>query len=203
MSATRDHSQRYKLSFTTGRLFLQNASLAAEIYGRLHDWREVREAINSDNLLQSRAARSATRMGGELIQRLQELTDSEIALLAVVTGEERAHLMWVATCRRYSLIGEFAEEVLRERFLQLAADVLPEHFDSFIRGKALWHEELSEVTPKTLQKLRSTVFLLMRDAGLTDNDFRIVPTVLSTRVHDELAKRTPNDVRFFPTREAA
>ncbi|MDY0907855.1 DUF1819 family protein [Microbacterium sp. CFBP9034] len=203
MSATRDQSQRYKLSFTTGRLFLQNASLAAEIYGRLHDWREVREAIDSDNLLQSRASRSATRMGGELIQRLQELSDSEVALLAVVTGEERAHLMWVAACRRYSLIGEFAEEVLRERFLQLASDVLPEHFDSFIRGKALWHDELSEVTPKTMQKLRSTVFLLMRDAGLTDDGGRIIPTVLSTRVHDELAKRTPSDVRFFPTREAA
>lgn len=203
MSATRDQSQRYKLSFTTGRLFLQNASLAADIYGRLHDWREVREAIDSDNLLQSRASRSATRMGGELIQRLQELSDSEVALLAVVTGEERAHLMWVATCRRYSLIGEFAEDVLRERFLQLAADVLPEHFDSFIRGKALWHEELGEVTPKTMQKLRSTVFLLMRDAGFTDNDGRIIPAVLSTRVHDELAKRTPSDVRFFPTRDAA
>ena len=203
MSATRDQSQRYKLSFTTGRLFLQNASLAAEIYGRLHDWRGVREAIDSDNMLQSRASRSATRMGSELIQRLQELTDSEVALLAVVTGEERAHLMWVATCRRYSLIGEFAEDVLRERFLQLAADVLPEHFDSFIRGKALWHEELGEVTPKTMQKLRSTVFLLMRDAGFTDNDGRIIPAVLSTRVHDELAKRTPSDVRFFPTRDAA
>lgn len=203
MSATRDQSQRYKLSFTTGRLFLQNASLAADIYGRLHDWSAVREAIDADNMLQSRASRSATRMGSELIQRLQELTDSEVALLAVVTGEERAHLMWVATCRRYSLIGEFAEEVLRERFLQLAADVLPEHFDSFIRGKALWHEELSEVTPKTMQKLRSTVFLLMRDAGLTDDVGRIIPAVLSTRVHNELAKRAPSDVRFFPTREAA
>lgn len=203
MSATRDQSQRYKLSFTTGRLFLQNASLAAEMYVRLHDWREVRNAINADNLLQTRASRSATRMGGELIQRLQELTDSEIGKLAVAIGEERAHLMWVATCRRYALIAEFAEEVLRERFLQLAADVLPEHFDSFIRGKALWHGELSEVTPKTMQKLRSTTFLLMRDAGLTDDGGRIIPAVLSTRVLEELVKQTPSDVRFFPTRQAA
>lgn len=203
MSATSDQSQRYKLSFTTGRLFLQNASLVAEMYERVHDWRDVRAAIDSDNLLQTRASRSATRMGGELIQRLQELTDSEIAILAVAMGEERAHLMWVATCRRYALIGEFAEEVLRDRFLQLASDVLPEHFDSFIRGKALWHDELGEVTPKTMQKLRSTIFLLMRDAGLTDDDGSIVPAVLSTRVLDELVKQTPSDVRFFPTRQAA
>ena len=200
---TRDQSQRYKLSFTTGRLFLQNASLAADMYVRLDDWTKVREAIDSGNLLQSRASRTATRMGGELIQRLEELTDSEVALLAVVTGEERAHLMWVATCRRYTLIGEFAEEVLRERFLQLATDVLPEHFDSFIRGKALWHDELNHITSTTTQKLRSTIFLLMREAGLTDDDGRIIPALLSTRVHDELAKRTPSDVRFFPTREAA
>ncbi|WP_337458711.1 DUF1819 family protein [Microbacterium sp. KHB019] len=199
---TRDKSQRYRLSFTTGRLFLQNASPAADMYGRVRDWRDVRAAIDANNLLQSRASRSATRMSGELVQRLQQLTDSEVELLSIAVAEERAHLMWVATCRRYALIAEFAEEVLRERFLQLAADVLPEHFDSFIRGKALWHGELSEVTPKTMQKLRSTSFLLMRDAGLTDDGGRIIPAVLSTRVLDELVKQTPSDVRFFPTRQA-
>lgn len=202
MGMTRDQYQRYKLSFTTGRLFLQNASLAADMYGRVHDWGDVRATIDANNLLQSRASRSATRMSGELVQRLQELTDSEVELLSVAVVEERAHLMWVATCRRYALIAEFAEEVLRERFLQLAADVLPEHFDSFIRGKALWHGELSEVTPKTMQKLRSTTFLLMRDAGLTDDGGRIIPAVLSTRVFDEFVKQTPSDVRFFPTRQA-
>ncbi len=203
MTALQELPNRYKLSFTTGRLFLQNASLAAEIYGRLHDWSQVRAAINAENLLQTRGSRSATRTGGELIQRLQELTEPEVAMLAVAIGEERAHLMWVATCRRYALIAEFAEEVLRERFLQLAGDLLPEHFDSFIRGKTLWHDELSAVTPKTMQKLRSTIFLLMRDAGLTDEDGRIIPTVLSTRVLDELAKQNPSDTRLFPTRQAA
>lgn len=203
MSVLKEQPARYKLSFTTGRLFLQHASLASAMHGRLHDWSKVRAALNADNLLQTRASRSATRMGGELIQRLQELTESEVAILAVAIGEERAHLMWVATCRRYALIAEFAEEVLRERYLQMATDVLPEHFDSFIHGKALWHDELSAVTPKTMQKLRSTIFLLMRDAGLTDEDGRILPAVLSTRVLDELAKQSPSDIRFFPTRQAA
>ncbi len=60
--------------------------------------------------------------------------------------------MWAAACRRYDLIGEFAEEVLRERFLTLAATLGYEDFDSFMRAKALWHEELADLKDSTLQE---------------------------------------------------
>lgn len=39
--------------------------------------------------------------------------------LAEASLTERAHLMWAAACRRYELIGDFAEEILRERYLLL------------------------------------------------------------------------------------
>ncbi|MEI2834971.1 MAG: BrxA family protein [Acidimicrobiia bacterium] len=32
--------------------------------------------------------------------------------------------MWVATCRQYCFIAEFAEEVLREKFLLLSQELL-------------------------------------------------------------------------------
>ena len=73
------------------------------------------------------------------MQRLAVLTDDEIELLIDATATERAHLLWAAACRRYDLIGEFAEEVVRERFLLLTPTLSYEDFDSFVRGKALWH----------------------------------------------------------------
>lgn len=197
-----DTPQRYKLSFTVGGLFLQGAPVAAQLYSDLRDWVEVRAALDADNLLQARAKLSAIRVNRELVQRLQELTDGEIELLAEATGDERAQLMWAATCRRYQFIAEFAEEVLRERFLLLASDVQPDHFDAFVRGKTLWHEELAELKDSTLQKLRSTVFLLMREGALISKEGVIIPAVISGRLRDHFARRTPSDLRLFPTREA-
>ena len=122
------------------------------------------------------------------------LTDSEIELLIEATATERGYLMWAAACRRYSLIGDFAEEVLRERFLVLAETLGYGDFDSFIRGKALWHEEVANLKDSTVRKLRSNVFRMLVEAGLLSDDGRIVQAVLSARLANTLA----SDIRFFP-----
>lgn len=192
---------RYKLSFSVGRLYLESAPLAARLYAEHRNWSTVRSEIDSGNLLQARTVSSAKRNSQELVQRLQKLTDFEIELLVDAAADERAHLMWAATCRRYELIAEFAEEVLRERYLVMAQDVQPEDFDAFLRGKALWHPELGDLAKSTLLKLRSTLYLMMREAGFITANGTIVPAIISARVRHELGKQTPSDLRLFATRE--
>jgi hypothetical protein len=194
---------RYRLAFTTGGLLVREADVAAALYQRLGDWIKVRGAIESENLLQARTVSSGRRLAREVVQRLAELTDDEIDLLADATSVERGHLMWAAACRRYRLLGEFAEEVLRERFLVLAPTLDHSDFDSFIRTKAMWHEELAELKESTYRKLRSNVFLMMHEAGVLDEGGSITPVVLTDRVASALGARGASDVRFFPTSEPA
>lgn len=191
--------QRYALSFTSGALLTREALIAAPIYLRELDWASVRARIEADNLLQSRTTSSVSRLAREVTQRLSVLSDDEIELVTDASPTERGHLMWAAACRRYRLIGEFAEEVLRERFLVLAPTVDHNDFDGFIRGKALWHEEVADLKDTTLRKLRSNIFRMLVEAGLVAEDGRLVPAVLSARVSDRLDARTPSDLRFFPT----
>ena len=113
---------RYALSFTTGSLLMREAVIAAPLYLRERDWSKVRALIADDNLLQTRTATSGLRLAREVVQRLAVLSDDEIELLIEATATERGHLLWAAACRRYDLIGEFAEEVVRERFLLLTSD---------------------------------------------------------------------------------
>ena len=194
-----DTPTRYALSFTSGALLMREALVVAPIYLREHDWSKVRELIGADNLLQSRTRSSGFRVAREVAQRLAVLTDDEIELLIDATTSEGGHLLWAAACRRYDLIGEFAEEVLRERFLILASTLGYDDFDSFIRGKVLWHEEVADLKDSTMGKLRSTVFRMLVEAGLLTDDGQIVQAVLSTRVADALVARKPSDIRFFPT----
>ena len=199
MGETVTPAARYRLSFSVGGLFLSGASVAAPLFAQNRDWQAVRDAIDADNLLQARTVASARRLSRELIQRLTELTDEELELLLEATATDRSHLMWAAACRRYELVGEFAEEVVRERFLLLTPTLLPEHFESFVRAKSMWREELSTLTDATLRKLRTTVYLMLREAGLLSPAGEILPCVLSPRVIEVLQKRMPSDVRFFPT----
>jgi hypothetical protein len=195
--------RRYALSFTTGALLAREAALLAPVYIEQHDWEQVRALAVKDNLLQARTHRTGVRLASETVQRLSALSDDEIDLLIEATASERAHLMWAAACRRYEFIGEFANEVVRERFLRLASTLDYQDFDSFVRSKALWHEELAEIKDSTLQRLRSNVFKMLREAELLSKTGEIMPAVLSERVAAVLSSRSPSDLRFFPTRQAA
>ena len=192
-------ADRYALSFTSGALLVREATVVAPLYLRERDWSRVREMIRDGNLLQSRTVSSGFRLAREVAQRLATLSDDELEMLIGATATERGYLMWVAACRRYSLIGDFAEEVVRERFLLLTPTLGYGDFDSFVHGKSLWHSELAELKDSTTQKLRSTVFRMLTEAGLLSERGDILHAVLSDRVADLLDARTPSDVRFLPT----
>jgi hypothetical protein len=106
--------------------------------------------------------------------------------------------MWIAACRKYFLIGEFAEEVLREKYLLRATHVNHEDFDRFIRTKSLWHDELESLTETTLKKLRSNLFRMLHEGDLLSKDGRIIPTVLSYRISEMIANSRREEQRYFP-----
>lgn len=195
--------RRYALSFTTGALLTREAVLLAPVYLEHHDWEQVRDLAVKENLLQARTHRTGVRLASETVQRLSVLADDEVEFLIKATASERSLLMWAAACRRYEFIGEFAEEVLRERFLLLASTLEYQDFDGFVRAKALWHEELVKISDSTLRRLRSNVFKMLREADLLSKAGEIMPAVLSERVAAMLSVRTPSDLRFFPVRPGA
>lgn len=194
-------ASRYALSFTSGALLTREAVIAAPLYLQDRDWAKVRQELGEGNLLQARTSSSGFRLAREVAQRLAVLSPEELELLIDASPSERGHLMWVAACRRYTFVGDFAEEVVRERFLLLTPTLGYEHFDSFVHGKAMWHPELTELKESTSKKLRQTLFRMLTEAGLLVRGEIVHPT-LSERVRDALDGRTPSDVRFLPTHTA-
>lgn len=191
---------RYVLSFTTGGLLARESAIIAPLYAGIRDWAQVRDTAVEENLLQTRTRSTGIRRVRETVSRLSVLSNHELEILADLTAAERSHVMWAAACRRFELIGEFAEEVLRERFLTLAGTVSYEDYDSFYRAKAMWHAELDDVTDLTYKKLRQVLFRMMAEAGLLNAQCVIEPALLSARVAECLTKCSPSDVRFFPMR---
>jgi len=190
---------RYALSFTSGSLLMHEALVAASVHLHERSWEGVRRRLEAENLLQARTVATGQRLAREITQRLATLDDAELVLLVDSTASERGYILWAAACRRYRLIGEFAEEVLRERFLLLNPTLGHDEFDSFLRGKAIWHEEVAELKDSTLRKLRSNLFRMLTEAGLLSDAGEILPAVLSARLTATLHFRKPSDIRFFPT----
>lgn len=191
-------TERYQLSFTTGGLFLQEAPTVAECYLQLGDWPAARARVRQANLLQVRTAAAATRISKEITARLQQLNEVELQSLLESGLRDQAHLLWVAACRRYAFIRDFAIEVLREQYLLLRRQVSFADYDSFYNGKALWHAELDEIAHSTQLKLRQNLFRMLREADLVSDRHEIHPAQLSPYLAQLLAKQGLRELLVFP-----
>lgn len=199
MEESNEATARYKLSFTSGGLLVREAEILAILYLQNRDWQAVRVTALQQNVLQARAETSNKRVLREILPRLAKLNDIELEFLVEASSTERRQLMWVAACRRYELLGDFAEEVVRERFLLMTPRLTADDFDRFIAGKTLWHPELEELKDSTRIKLRRNALLMLQQAEMLSDHGEIMPVMLSERIVDLLYSGEQSDMRFFPT----
>jgi hypothetical protein len=194
-------ADRYRLSFTTGGLFVQEAASVAAAYLVTKDWAKARTQTRQENLLQVRTAAAVTRVSKEVTARLEHLDDVELQALLDLNLHDRASLLWVAACRRYAFIREFATEVLRENHLHLRRQLTFNDYESFYSAKALWHAELDQLAISTQHKLRQNLFRMLREADLLSDAELILPAVLSQELTTILARQGRRDLLVFPASE--
>ena len=195
-------TQRYSLSFTSASLLHRESLIIAELCFQLNDWNLVRAQVIDQNLLQVRTLNTSKRFFREVASRLKTLSSTELELLVNGTLHEQRYLLWLAICRRYRFIGDFAREVLRENFISLKTCLSYEDFDAFFNRRAEWHEELEQIKPATQVKLRRTLFQMMREADLLSPENLINPALLSSQLLQAIPKERYQDLFFFPAFES-
>lgn len=196
------NNDRYSMSFTAGSLFYQESVKLAVLYLDLGDWHSVRDKVIAGNLLQTRTLNTLKRFCREIVSRLRTLTQDELEFLVKANHQEQAYLLWLAICRRYRFIADFAIEVLREHYITLKNVLTHEDFDSFFNRKSEWHLELDTITPATRGKLRQIVFKTLREADLLASNNMIHPAMLSSRLLELIHHDSRKDVLYFPAFES-
>lgn len=195
-------NKKYTLSFTSGALLHSESLLLVEQYIKLQDWTEVRKRAIEENLLQVRTLSSLKKLSGEIIPRLQKLNEYELHFLHKSNFQDQAYLLWLAVCRHYKFIADFAVEVLRERYITLKADLQYEDFNTFFNHKSDWHPELEKITELTFKKLRQVLFRMLREAGLLTDKNMIQAALLSPALVEIILQGKTNEIQYFPVFEA-
>jgi hypothetical protein len=191
-------TERYKLSFTTGGLFLRESEDAAGRFLQGGTWAQTRAAVRSENVLQVRTATASLRISKEVISRLEMLQRKEVEFLIDCSYSDRACLLWTAVCRRYEFVKEFAQEVLRENYVLMRGQVTLLNFDAFLNSKAMWHDELDQLAKSTQSKLRQNLFRMMREAGFINHHYIILQAMPSPALVQLLAQQGADELTIFP-----
>ena len=157
----------------------------------------------AENLLQARTLNTLKRVCREVISRLKTLDARELDLLVATNPREQGYLLWLAVCRRYRFIAEFAVEVMRERFITFKTDLTHADFDTFFNGKSEWYVELAQLRSTTRKKLRQVLFKILREADLLSANNTIKAAMLSPGLVEVISQGNRQDVFFFPAFESA
>lgn len=189
----------YKMSFSTGGLFVNESVHMARLHKEGEDWTETLTRGLSTGATALPKAASNRRTLREIVNRISCLTAQELNFLSDEADRpEQEALLWLATCRAYRFIREFAIEVIQERFLSYRLDLPIDTFDHFLEAKAEWSSDLASISRSTRLKLRQVLFRMLREAGVIDTADKIRPAYVSSRLRALIASHDPADLQVFP-----
>lgn len=191
-------NEKYNMSFTAGALLYRESLTVAQLYSEMGEWHIVRDMVIEENRLQMRTQSASKRIFREVMSRLKELTSAQFEILQDGSRQDQNHLLWLAICKRYRFIYDFAVEVIREKFLRLDLQLIYDEYDAFFNAKAEWHPEVENVAESTRRKQRQVMFRMLREAELLSHDDRILPAMITPRVIEVIAQDSPAHLAIFP-----
>jgi len=189
----------YKMSFALGGLFLNESLDVARLHIASTSWPETLLRALKAGIVKLPKEASQRRTLREIINRLSTLSTNEIVYLTNFAGRaDQQALLWLATCRAYRFVREFATDVLQDRYLSFQLDVPIESFDHFFEAKAEWSDELASISPSTQRKLRQVLFRIMREAHILTESNRMQKAYLSPTLRTLIAAENPSELSVFP-----
>lgn len=156
----------------------ESTALAA-VYLQQSDWAAAKAVVLQNNLLQTRTESTALRKLRELIPRLSRLTHKQLQLIVSGSISEQRSLLWLSVCKRNTILKDFAQMVVREKYLTLDLLIRTTDFEQFVESQSVWHEELEQLTPNTRAKLATVAMRMLREAELISPEGIIQPTLMS------------------------
>jgi BrxA len=191
--------QPYKMSFAVGGLLLNESVEVARMHAQSEAWDATLQRALDGGVTSLPKAASRRRTLREIVNRISTLDEEELDYLVErADRQDQQALLWLATCRAYRFVREFATEVIHERFLSFQLDLPLESFDVLFAAKAEWDEGLAGISPMTRAKLRQVLFRIMREANVISDDNRILSAYVSPRLKTMLAEKSPRDLVVFP-----
>lgn len=184
----------YKIGFARTAL-LRETVLVAQQFNDLKDWARVKQTVIDDNVLQTRASRTSSIIYNEIHRRLKLLSENQVEVIAQDHPPDVRQLVWIAICKQYPFIGEFALEVLASASASRRYEITYDDYGYFFNAKAEWHPELEQVSDKTRSNARQMLFQMMRQCELLNESDELIPQMLSAAVQECSPE---SDLAFIP-----
>jgi hypothetical protein len=189
---------KYTLSFTALSLRLNEMVKVAKTAYE-NDISDLKELRKSGVVFNSVKTKTSNTEFLEIRKRLEKLTPEQISILIHGDLISQKQIAFLAVCKHYEFIRDFAIDVIRDKALVYDYQINESDYNSFINGRIHIHPELEEFSETTLKKAKQVLFRILEQAGIIDTavNKRIQPQLIQSDVMKAITKDYPAWLKIF------
>ena len=189
---------KYILSFTAASLRLNEMVKVAKA-AQEDDITDLDTVKESGVVFGSVKNRTTDREFREIRKRLETLTPDQKNILIHGDLNSQKQIAFLAVCKHYAFIRDFAIEVIRDKVLVFDYQLHESDYNSFINNKISLHPELEKFSESTRKKAKQVMYRILEQAGIINNavEKTIQPQILQQDVINALHKEEPMWLKIF------
>lgn len=184
---------KYNIAFTAGALLYNESLNFIQAIDSTEDYLKNEFSVDSDVLV-TNAESSRKRIKSELDKRLKNLDVDYLNKFYLLTEQDQKVILFLAICKTYSIITEFAIEVVYNKWKNFDNELSTYDFKYFLSSK-LSEEQLNSISELSLYKLSQVAVKMFKDVGIFKED-----NLSTVHISDELVDllKLKGDAWFLP-----
>ncbi|UBB90912.1 DUF1819 family protein [Candidatus Kaistella beijingensis] len=154
----------YNLGFTAGALLYSEAKIYVENISDFTDFLDGTENVNQ-LVIPTNSESSKKRIKSELDKRLKNLQIHYLHAFQSLSVVDQKIILFLAICKTYTIIAEFALEVVYQKWKTFDYDLQTYDFQYFLSQK-LSVEEIDKISENTRYKLSQVAIKIFKEVGI-------------------------------------
>lgn len=148
---------------------MPESRIIADLLLKSIDNKAWEKAIMRDNILQARTAATAVRLSRLIRKRLELMKPELWRLVWEGTGLIAVHTVLAAAVKHSPLLGDFLDLVVREQYRLFSTALSNKLWEEYLDDCRGREPEMPVWNESTRNRLRSSVFQILAQAGYMDN----------------------------------
>ncbi len=168
-SPPKRNSKTYKSDLTAGSLKIAESRIVADLLLQKSTPAEWKEAIYSENVLQTKTYETSRRLANLIRGRLLTMQPPLWKLIRDGKGNVATHAALAAAVKQSHLLGDFLQFVVAEQYRLFSPTLSHRHFADYLETCRERDPEMRQWNESTCKRLRSSVFQILAQAGYIDS----------------------------------
>lgn len=158
---------KYNLGFTAGALLMKEADIYINSIESVEVFFTGQEEVDYMHI-PTNSESGKKRIKAELDKRFKNLNPDYLLLYKSENIQDRKIILYLSVCKTYSIIPEFALEILYTKWKQFDYEVSTYDFEYFLSKKL--DDEIDSISEKTRYKLSQVAIKIFKEVGILKKD---------------------------------